>query len=165
MYQIRINWNQAVKQENGNKDQGSPSPSLDVRALLQENVFAPVNLPINGDDTTNGDMGIVFTYQLTRLIFVPLAPEQGTRESTERTIIAVFAVIPSPSAALLDTTHQYQQTSSIVCRWELQKDVADKLSPCFDLLSVKKKATVGIQPRVSTFSMPIIRKLILGSNV
>jgi hypothetical protein len=145
-----INWNMPPKTESEQQNQAAiPNPSLDVKALLEENSFCPANLPNHGqDDGSNGHIDATYSFQLTKLLFVPLAPDQGTREPTQRTIVAVFTVVPPHSPLLMDTSHQWQQATSILCRWEVQRDLSDKLSPCFDQLTVKKKSAGGVPPRV-----------------
>jgi hypothetical protein len=151
IYQLKINWNMPAKTDNEQQNQAAtPNPSLDVKALLEENEFFPSHLPNHGqEDTTNGHLDSSYSFTLTELLFVPVAPNQGTKELTQTTILGVYAVIPPANHLLMDTSHQWQQATSIACRWEVQRNLSDKLSSCFDQLSVKKKATNGVQPRVS----------------
>jgi hypothetical protein len=97
------------------------------------------------------------SYQLTHLELVPLAPKEGTRDPTQAMVMATFAILPTPGV-LLDTSHQYQQASSIICRWQLHKGLQDKLSPCFEQLGVKKKPTIPGAPRVYHFGLTLRNK-------
>jgi hypothetical protein len=86
------------------------------------------------------------------LELLPHAPEQGSKQPSERTVMAVFTITPSSAAVMMDPMHQYQQVSSIICRWELKTGLQDKLAPSFDQLAVKKKPASAIPPRVCSLT-------------
>lgn len=124
-------------------------PVLAVTFLLEKASFFPTGLSSGNqgeDGASNVDNSL--SYQLSYLELLPHAPEQGSKEPSERTVMAVFTVTPSPSA-MMDSMQQYQQISSTICRWELKTGLQDKVAHCFDLLSAKKKTCSAIPSRVS----------------
>lgn len=124
-------------------------PVLTVTVLLEVASCFPAGLSsgVHGEDgASNVDSSL--SYQLSYLELLPHAPEQGSKDPSERTVMAVFTVTPSPSA-MIDSMQQYQQISSTICRWELKTGLQDKVAHCFDLLSVKKKTCSAIPSRVS----------------
>jgi Mediator complex subunit 16 len=147
MYKINFNWNQPEPKDQ--QAQAGAQPSLTVTSLLEEASCFPADLSTGnqGEDGASS-LDSSLSYQLSYLELLPHAPEQGSKEPSERTVMAVFTVTPSP-AAMIDSIQQYQQVSSTICRWELKTGLPDKVAPCFDLLSVKKKAANAIATRVS----------------
>jgi hypothetical protein len=122
---------------------------MTVTSLLEEASCLPADLSTGNqgeDSASNVDSNL--SYQLSYLELLPHAPEQGSKEPSERTVMAVFTVTPSP-AAMMDPMQQYQQVSSTICRWELKTGLQDKVAACFDLLSVKKKVANAIPSWVS----------------
>ncbi|KIW06622.1 hypothetical protein, variant [Verruconis gallopava] len=151
LYQLRINWNMPPKQENDSQNLTAlPNPVLDVRSLLEEHFMSPQNLPNHSQDdtlaTTNGNnVDSMYEFHLAKLLFVPPAPDQGTKEPTLQTILAVFTIVPpSHEGMMVDPSQRWGLASTIISRWEVQRDVGDNLSTCFDQLSVKKKAAAGV---------------------
>jgi hypothetical protein len=148
LFRININWNQpATDQKDGAQGQPSASPSLDVSALLEEGTCCPTSMITIDHDATSSSNLNNSSYQLSHLEMVPLAPKEGTQEPTQTMIMATFTILPS-SGVLLDASHQYQQASSIISRWQLREGLQDKLSPCFEHISAKKKP-VPSKPRVN----------------
>jgi hypothetical protein len=148
LYKINFNWNQPDSKDQ--QAQAAAQPSMGVVSLLEEGLCFPVDLSTGhqGEDgASNVDNSL--SYQLSYLELLPHAPEQGSKKPSERTVMAVFTVTPSP-AAMMDPMQQYQQVSSTICRWELKTGLPDKLAACFDLLSVKKKAANAVPARVSS---------------
>ena len=128
----------------------NPNPSLEVKALLREDICLPsASNSAENDGSTAGNMDSLISAQLTHLEIIPPAPEQGTREQTYPTIMATFATIPSSSAVMMDATNQYPNVSSIICRWIIKPGPQNKLSACFDQLNKRKKSTSAIGTRVS----------------
>jgi len=147
LYKIGFSWNQPDPKDQ--QSQPGVPPQLTVTSLLEEASCFPVDLSTGhqGEDgASNVDSSL--SYQLSYLELLPQAPEQGSKEPSERTVMAIFTVTPSP-AAMLDPMQQYQQVSSTICRWELKTGLADKLASSFDLLSVKKKVANAVPSRVS----------------
>jgi hypothetical protein len=154
-----------IKAEDGGQNgsqQATPNPRLETRGLVEEDGFGPISLPSVGHDHDVDDtndhvlIDMSCSFNLSRLLFVPPAPEQGTKEPTVHTIVGVFTIIPpSVPSMMMDTTgsgntqQQWGQASSVIARWEVQFGLGDKLSPCFDQLSVKKKGTGGVVTTVS----------------
>jgi hypothetical protein len=159
IYQIRINWNLPPKPENEQQAQAqaqaqtaNPNPTLEIRSLIEEDSFSPLTLPTQDQEpsttATNGTHP-EYAFNLSKLLFVPPAPEQGMKEGSVHTVVGVFNVIPPrQEGMMLEASQQWGQASSVLARWEVQGGLADKLSPCFDQLSVKKKGTSGVAPRV-----------------
>lgn len=133
----------------------TPNPTLGVRALIEEDAFCPNMLPSTGQDDSeaNGHLDPSYAFNLSKLLFMPPAPEQGTKDATVHTIVGVFATVPPPAGMMMDVGLQWAQAGSVVGTWEVQTGLADRLSSCFDQLSVKKKGTSGVAPRVSNWSL------------
>jgi hypothetical protein len=115
--------------------------------LLEEGVCCPTSMYENSSASS---LDSSMSYRLTHLELVPLAPKEGTRDPTQAMVMATFAILPAPGV-LIDMSHQYQQASSIICQWQLQKGLQDKLLPCFEQLNVKKKPIMSATPRVYHF--------------
>lgn len=146
MYSITFNWNQPDPKDP--QAQAGMRPVLSVTSLLEVASCFPAGLSsgAQGEDGAS-IVDNSLSYQLSYLELLPNAPEQGSKEPSERTVMAVFTVTSSPSA-MIDSMQQYQQVSSTICRWELKTGLHDKVARCFDLLSVKKKTSNAIPPRV-----------------
>ena len=122
-----------------------------MRSLIEEDFFSPASLPVpeDRDDTTTNGATPQYAFNLSKLLFVPPAPEQGMKEQSVHTVLGVFAVVPPRvEGMILEAGVQWGQAGSVVARWEVQTGLVDKLSPCFDQLSVKKKGSSGVAPRV-----------------
>lgn len=150
LYRISFNWNQPDPKDLQAK--AVMQPSLSVTSLLEEASCFPAGLSSgNQGEDGNSNLDNSLSYQLSYLELLPHAPEQGSKEPSERTVMAVFTATPSPpAAAMMDLMQQYQQVSSTICRWQLKTGLQDKVATCFDQLSVKKKASNAIPPRVSS---------------
>jgi mediator of RNA polymerase II transcription subunit 16 len=150
VYQVKIQWNMPPKTENEQQNQqATPNPALDVKALTEENAFCPASLPsVNQDEMSNGHIDSSYSYNLSKLLFVPPTPEQGTRVSNGHVVFAVFTILPPSSGMMMDVSQQWGQATSVCAAWEVQAGQSDQLSSCFDQLSVKKKAATGAPTRV-----------------
>ncbi|TID21520.1 mediator of rna polymerase ii transcription subunit 16 [Venturia nashicola] len=147
LYNINFHWNLP-----DNKDpQAQPlyimRPVIAVTSLLEIASCFPAGLS-SGAQGEDGASSVdhSLSYQLSYLELIPYAPEHGSKEPSERTVMAVFTVTPS-SSEMIDSMQQYGQLSSTICRWELKTGLQDKVAHCFDLLSVKKKACSAIHSR------------------
>jgi mediator of RNA polymerase II transcription subunit 16 len=150
LFRININWNQpATEQKDVTQGQPSASPSLDVSALLEEGACYPSSVH---ESTSTSNLEGSVPYQLSNLELIPVAPREGTREPTQAMIMATFTIMPSPGV-LIEPSNQYQQASSIIARWSLRKGLQDKLAPCFEQLSAKKKSGGSATPRVCNFCL------------
>jgi mediator of RNA polymerase II transcription subunit 16 len=170
LFRIKVNWNLPVDQKDGQLGQQATSPpSLDVSALLEENNCCPTSIfAVDQDNPSNPALDNQNSYQLTYLELLPNAPEYGKDIAQgQASIMAIFTILPprvmldssDPSGVMLNTStsHQYQQATSIISRWQLRKGVQDKLPSCFEQLSVKKMSTTAITPRVCPIhSAPLV---------
>ncbi|KAF2430482.1 hypothetical protein EJ08DRAFT_235033 [Tothia fuscella] len=159
LFRIQVNWNSAANQDDGQPVEYSfSSPTLEVSALLEEDSCLPTNtLAFDQHNSVDATLVAHNSYQLTSLELLPNPPEFGKESSHGlATIMAVFTVLPpppiifdsiDPSVLLPDTTKQYQRATSVISRWNLIKGAQNKLPPCFEHLSVKKKSTTAIAPR------------------
>ena len=152
LYRVGIEWNMPPK-DDPQSAQATPSPVLDVGGLVEEDAFCPYVLPSIGQNETPGaPMGTAETsssFNLARLLFIPPAPEQASKEPTPHTVFAIFTVVPPAGIGMMvDTSLQWGQASSVLARWEVKTGSEDKLSACFDQLSVKKKGVNGIAGQV-----------------
>jgi hypothetical protein len=147
LYKINFNWN--LPDGKDQQAQAGAQPSMSVISLLEEASCSPADLSTgNQGDDSSSHLDSSSSYQLSYLELLPHAPEQGSKEPSERTVMAIFSITPSP-APMMDPMQRYQQVSSTVCRWELKAGLQDKVADCFDLLSVKKKGASAVPSRVS----------------
>ncbi|QDS74407.1 hypothetical protein FKW77_005772 [Venturia effusa] len=145
VYKVSFNWN--LPDPKDPQAQPVMRPVLTVTSLFEEVSCFPSSLypGIQGEDgASNPDNSL--SYQLSYLELLPRAPEQSSKTPGEQVVMAVFTVTPAPSA-MMDSMQQYQQISSVICRWELSTGLTDRVAQCFDLLSVKKKTCNAISPQ------------------
>lgn len=119
----------------GQEGKGQLAAALVSEALLVENVCVPTL--VTGFDDSVPDVEQSPTFGLTQLSMIPAAPDDRTHNPTFLTIAATFAVTQASSGSpIVSTLIQ----SSVICRWQIRDGQQNTLSPCFDSLSVKKKA-------------------------
>ena len=146
VFRIKIDWNTPADLKENPTAQ--VKPVLEVSALLFQNSCLPTS-QLSSNATPHTTIESSQRVQLSQLEITPAAPESRTHDPTYPTVMAIFTLLPpAGSIQLLDVSQQYQHASSLVCRWQIRAGATDTLSPCFDQLTQKKKATSAAKPRV-----------------
>ena len=152
----RINWNMPPRTDNEQQNaQATPNPMLDVKALIEEDAFCPLQTSTSSpqNDSSPSSSSTTDSFNLSKLIFLPPSPEVGSKNPTNaHTIIGVFTTVPPPpsqaTGMMPDVGSQWGQANSVIARWEVHGGLQDRISSCFDQLSNKKKGTSGVPARV-----------------
>jgi len=146
IYQIKINWPPQPNQKDGNPNQITTPPTLQVKAL--QTIVAGIPSQITTEDPTISPMLDSTSLQLTHFELLPNPMEHPAIENSSLLVLAVFTAIPSQPASLLDAASNYHQNFSVLCRWKLLRDFEYSLSSCFDELAARKKTSSTVSARV-----------------
>ncbi len=133
VYRIHIRWNLPQNPEKIPPNQLILTPTLVVRNIQSESQCSPRPLVDDGIPSSNAGSVPPNNDPLSHLEFIPTAPETRNSESTFPTILAIFSRVSSA----LESPHLYQESSSVVARWEL-RSMPRNLHPSFDQLISKK---------------------------
>ncbi|KAI9775375.1 MAG: mediator complex subunit [Candelina submexicana] len=111
------------------------APTLLVRNIKSEDKCFPRPLYDNDNPLAITSSVSPTNNPLSHLEFIPPAPETRNSEPTFPTILAIFSNLSNA----VESSHVYQDSSSIVVRWELRSASRD-LHSSFDQLISKKPA-------------------------
>lgn len=130
----------------GQEGKGQLTAALVSESLLVENVCVPTL--VTSFDSSAADAEQSPTFGLTQLSMIPAAPDDRTHNPTFLTIAATFATIQTSAGPSMISNAQVQ--FSVICRWQIRDGQQNTLSPCFDSLSVKKKAASAASAKAYT---------------
>ncbi|KAI9706527.1 MAG: mediator complex subunit [Candelina mexicana] len=135
VYRIYIKWNLPQNHEKVPPNQLILAPTLLVRNIKSEDKCFPRPLYDNDNPLAITSSVPPTNNPLSHLEFIPPAPETRNSEPTFPTILAIFSNLSNA----VESSHVYQDSSSIVVRWELHSASRD-LHSSFDHLISKKPA-------------------------
>lgn len=131
LYRVQIKWTPAPQP--GPNGQAPPHPEIlvtNVKSIVPG--FDDIQLP-----QQDADEPARVQPQLSHLELLPVPPHMPSGDSIKPTVMAVFSHLSDPQSAT------YQESCSIVARWELQA-VQPKLHPLFDQLNMGTKKTGSV---------------------